>query len=76
LSGVSLFVLRRRDPASARPFRVPLYPLTPLVFCGTCGYLLYASLVYTGTGALWGVAVLVVGGVVLGAMRRLEGGGT
>jgi amino acid transporter len=74
LSGVSLFVLRRRDPVSPRPFRVPLYPLTPLVFCGTCAYLLYASLVYTGTGALWGVAVLVVGGVVLGALRRLEGG--
>jgi APA family basic amino acid/polyamine antiporter len=74
LSGASLFVLRRRDPDAPRPFRVPLYPLTPLVFCGACAYLLYASLVYTGAGALWGVAVLAAGAVVLVAVRRLEGG--
>jgi basic amino acid/polyamine antiporter, APA family len=74
LSGASLFVLRRRDPNAPRPFRVPLYPLTPLVFCGACAYLLYASLVYTGAGALWGVAVLAAGAVVLIAVRRLEGG--
>ena len=44
LSGVSLFVLRRREPHVHRPFRVPLYPLTPLLFCATCAYLLYARL--------------------------------
>ena len=49
----------------AQPFRVPLYPVTPLVFCGTSGYLLYASLAYTGVGALIGMAVLGVGGLVL-----------
>ena len=51
LTGVSLFVLRRMAPA-AQSFRVPLYPVTPLVFCGTSGYLLYASLAYTGMSAL------------------------
>jgi amino acid transporter len=61
LTGVALLVLRRRDPARPRPFRVPLYPLTPLVFCATCGYLVYSSLAYTGFGALIGVAVLGVG---------------
>lgn len=64
LAGVSLFVLRRTAPV-AQPFRVPLYPVTPLVFCGTSGYLLYASLAYTGVGALIGMAVLGVGGLVL-----------
>jgi APA family basic amino acid/polyamine antiporter len=64
LTGVSLFVLRRTAPV-ARPFRVPLYPVTPLVFCATSGYLLYASLAYTGVGALIGTAVLGVGGLVL-----------
>jgi amino acid transporter len=64
LTGVSLFVLRRTAPV-AQPFRVPLYPVTPLVFCGTSGYLLYASLAYTGVGALIGMAVLGVGGLVL-----------
>jgi amino acid transporter len=65
LAGVSLFVLRHRDGARPRPFGVPLYPLTPLLFCATCAYLLYASLAYTGVGALVGVGVLAVGAVVL-----------
>jgi amino acid transporter len=65
LAGVSLFVLRVREPETPRPFRVPLYPLTPALFCLTSGYLLYSSLAYTGLGALVGVAVLAVGGVVL-----------
>jgi amino acid transporter len=67
LTGVSLFVLRRTAP-EAQPFRVPLYPVTPLVFCGTSGYLLYASLAYTGVGALIGMAVLGVGGLVLAGL--------
>jgi amino acid transporter len=61
LTGVALFVLRRRDPARPRPFRVPFYPLTPLAFCVTSGYLVYSSLAYTGVGALVGVAVLAAG---------------
>lgn len=59
--GVSLFVLRKKKPRTPRPFKVPLYPLTPIIFCGSCGYLLYSSLAYTGIGALVGVAVLLLG---------------
>jgi basic amino acid/polyamine antiporter, APA family len=61
LTGVALLVLRRRDPARPRPFRVPFYPLTPLAFCATSGYLVYSSLAYTGLGALVGVGVLAAG---------------
>jgi basic amino acid/polyamine antiporter, APA family len=61
LVGVSLFVLRWRDGDRVRPFRVPLYPVTPLLFCLTAAYLLYSSLAYTGYGALIGIAVLAVG---------------
>ncbi|MCS7293552.1 MAG: amino acid permease [Gloeomargarita sp. SKYBB_i_bin120] len=61
LTGVALIGLRWREPDRVRPFRVPGYPLTPLLFCATCGYLLYASLAYTGIGALVGVGVLAVG---------------
>jgi amino acid transporter len=61
LVGISFFVLRRRDRDLERPFRVPLYPITPILFCLICAYLLYSSLVYTGTGALVGVAVLLLG---------------
>lgn len=65
LVGVSLFILRVREPDIARPFRVPLYPVLPLMFCLTSAYLLYASLAYTGVGALVGVGVLAVGGLLL-----------
>lgn len=65
LAGVALFILRRREPTRPRPFRVPFYPVTPIVFCATCAYLLYSSLAYTGFGALLGVAVVAAGAVVL-----------
>ncbi len=61
LTTLSLFVLRTLEPEVSRSFRVPLYPLTPLLFCATCVYMLQASLTYTGIGALVGVVVLLSG---------------
>lgn len=61
LAGASLFVLRRTEPEISRPFKVPLYPLTPLAFCIACAYMLWSSLTYTGIGALLGVGVLLLG---------------
>jgi basic amino acid/polyamine antiporter, APA family len=65
LAGLSLFVLRTQEPERPRPFRVPLYPLTPLIFCVTCVYMLHSSLAYTGPGAVVGVGVLLAGVPVL-----------
>ncbi len=65
LTGLALLVLRRRAPHVPRPFRVPLYPLTPLLFCATCAWLLYASLAYTRIGAVVGVGVLALGAIPL-----------
>ncbi|HXG68166.1 MAG TPA: amino acid permease [Blastocatellia bacterium] len=65
LAGISLFVLRAREPEVARPFRVPLYPLTPAIFCASAAFLLYSSLTYTGVGALVGLAVLGTGALLL-----------
>ncbi len=67
--GLSLIVLRIRDPETPRSFRVPLYPLTPILFCASCLYMLQASLAYTGIGALIGVAVLLTGLPVLFVAR-------
>ncbi len=61
LSGVALLVLRSREPDVPRPFRVPLYPWTPLLFCAICSYLLYSSLTYAGIGGITGVVVLLTG---------------
>lgn len=61
LSGIAVIVLRVRYPQVRRPFRVPLYPLLPLVFVATSAYVLYATLAYVKVGALAGVAVLALG---------------
>ncbi|MBW3625203.1 MAG: amino acid permease [Armatimonadetes bacterium] len=76
LAGLSVFVLRAKDPDKPRPFRIPLYPLTPLAFCASCIYMLNSSLSYTGIGAWVGVGVLIVGMLILAFVRppqaRLE----
>jgi APA family basic amino acid/polyamine antiporter len=76
LTGVSLLVLRRREPSTPRPFKVPLYPVLPLLFCVSCTYMLWSSLSYVysqrlgGLNAAWiGVAVLALGGVLLLLLR-------
>lgn len=66
LSGIALFVLRYRNPNQTRPFQVPLYPITPLLFCLTCTYLLYSSITYASTksdriGVTLGICVLLLG---------------
>ncbi len=61
LVAASIFVLRRRDALRPRPFRIPLYPFTPLVFCLACAGLLYSSILYAGIGGLVGLAVLACG---------------
>ncbi|HEX2869334.1 MAG TPA: amino acid permease [Ignavibacteriales bacterium] len=61
LAGITLFVLRYKEPDKPRPFRVPLYPVVPLLFCLSAAYMLHSSLSYTGIGALIGVCVLIAG---------------
>jgi len=70
LSSLAVMVLRRRYPLTPRPFRVPGYPLTPLLFFLSCLYMLYASLIYVQVGALVGVGVLALGGVLLLLQQR------
>jgi len=67
MTGISLFVLRERDKGIERPFRVPLYPELPLIFCLSCGYMLYSSIDYAlvrqwkGGLFLLGVLPLLIG---------------
>ena len=72
LCTLALLVLRRKEPATPRPFRVPLYPLLPLAFAAVCGYMLWSSLVYVKAGALVGVGVLALGGVLLLALETAD----
>ena len=65
LCTLALIVLRRKEPHTPRPFKVPLYPLLPLLFAAVCAYMLWSSIVYVKAGALAGVGVLVLGALLL-----------
>jgi APA family basic amino acid/polyamine antiporter len=73
LTGVALFVLRRKYAHVARPFSVPLYPVVPLIFVGTCGLLVWNSFKYARSqhALLVAVGVMAVG-VVLWLLARLK----
>jgi amino acid transporter len=60
LVGISLMLLRRRDSIAARPFRVPLYPLTPLAFVATCAFLCYSSVGYAMSRSAIHVSLVVM----------------
>ncbi|MCK9564136.1 MAG: hypothetical protein M0R02_15590, partial [Bacteroidales bacterium] len=61
LTVLSLMRLRHRDPSRPRPFRVPFYPLVPLLFAAACLGLLWSSTLYAGPGAIVGLLVLAAG---------------
>ena len=61
LTGLSLILLRFKLPDLNRPFRVPLYPITPLLFCSTSIYMLYSSLMYAWGLTLLGVIPILIG---------------
>jgi APA family basic amino acid/polyamine antiporter len=74
LVGLALMWLRRTDSAVSRPFRVPLYPFTPLVFCAACAFLAYSSVMYAVSQnalhvSLW---LLASGVLALGLLRWRE----
>ncbi len=73
LTGIALFVLRFREPRIARPFSVPMYPILPLVFIGTCAFLLYRSVLFTLENRAIQIAFYVMGaGIVAWLYARLR----
>ncbi len=61
LSGLAVIVLRFREPNLPRPFRSPLFPLMPLIFCSTSAYMLYSSISWAEELSLLGAGPLFVG---------------
>jgi amino acid transporter len=64
-SGLSVFVLRQRDPHLARPFTVPLYPELPLLFCGICAYMIYAGIEYAKAMHMLGGLIVVTAALAI-----------
>jgi len=65
LVGISVFVLRYREPDTPRPYRLHWYPATPIVFCLSSLFMVYASFSYAienrSWEAIWSVGILLVG---------------
>lgn len=60
-AGFAVIVLRSRDAARPRPFRVPFYPVTPLIFMGISSYMLWSSARYAGMFTLITLPPLAAG---------------
>jgi len=68
LTGITLFIFRARG-GEAPAFKVPLFPIVPLIFIATCGYMLWSSIDYIRNpmfGPKFGDMVLA-GLVIMGA---------
>lgn len=61
LTGISLFVLRYKDPDRERPYRVHFYPITPLLFIATCAMMFHSGLAYAGRYAFAGFLIVLAG---------------
>ena len=61
LGALSIFVYRRRAPDMPRPFRVPGYPLTPVLFVAASAAIVLNTLFTQPGRALVGLAVVFAG---------------
>ena len=60
LSVAAVIVLRRTMPDAPRPFRVPLYPFTPILYMALAGWTIVAGALAGGVRALVASAVTIV----------------
>jgi basic amino acid/polyamine antiporter, APA family len=68
-SALAVIVLRRREPDAPRPFKVPLYPLLPLLFAAVSIAMIWSALTFvislgSAVGAIFGISVLAVGTLI------------
>lgn len=61
LGALSIFVFRRRQPDAPRPFRVPGYPFTPLIFTATAAAVVLNTLIVQPAQALFGLGIVLIG---------------
>jgi amino acid transporter len=63
LVAASVFIFRRRG--GALPYRMPLFPLPPIILGLAAIWMIYSSIAYAGMGSWIGVAVLLAGAPLL-----------
>jgi len=58
-TGASLFVLRRKEPHTPRPYKTAGFPVTPIIFCASCIFMIYNSVTYALATKPWSPLVLL-----------------
>jgi APA family basic amino acid/polyamine antiporter len=66
----ALLVLRVRQPALARPYRVPLYPVLPVLYIVTCLLIVGATVLQRPAEAAWAVGTVLAGVPLYFVMAR------
>ena len=61
MTGVSLIILRFKEPDTPRPWKVPGYPVTPIIFCAMCAYMLYSAADYARKLLIIGAVPVLLG---------------
>lgn len=61
LAAASIFVYRRRIPEAARPYRVPGYPVTPLLFIAAAAALVLNTVATQPVRAVLGLGIVLLG---------------
>ncbi len=75
-TGLSVIVLRFKEHAVERPYKVTGYPVTTLIFCGVCGFLIYSCVTYAWSFKRTGLIVLagiLAAGLILYLLTELRG---
>jgi APA family basic amino acid/polyamine antiporter len=66
-------ILRRKDPNRERPFKVPLYPLIPIVFC-IAAAAIAMDMIFAAPGrAAIGITLILTGVPIYVVFQRLNG---
>ncbi|MDN6250919.1 MAG: amino acid permease, partial [Tetragenococcus koreensis] len=66
----AVFILRKRAPEMHRPYKVPLYPVVPLIAMLGGGFILIMTLITTPGLALTGIGVTAIGIPVYYYMKK------
>jgi len=74
LNAGSVLMLRRREPERARPFRVPGFPIVPIVFIALAILLIVNTIWTSPAPSVLGLGVTGLGAVVYAVFLRGRGG--
>ena len=70
-----MIAVRRKEPNLPRPYRVPGYPIVPLLFVATAGAIVVNTLIATPKESSIGLAFIALGIPVYYAQRAFKGRG-